>query len=106
MKDNIVLAALVQGGAWVMIVFAVYFEWFGSFLAMPVNNTPAFWTVSKWLLQTLLFANVLGYLVGMLFRKQMRADFRWSLPVHGIVSLLHVGGAALLIFALVGFEDL
>lgn len=53
----------MQAVAWVIILFSLTHEPFSWFLIPNINNTPAFITISKWLIQSLAIINISGYLV-------------------------------------------
>lgn len=85
-------------------IFAI--EEFSWFLVPNVNNTPAFITVSKWLVQSLAVANLLGYFILKLLIKYKFTNSDWRLSSHLIFSIVHIMIVGFLIFAIAGFEDL
>lgn len=105
-RENIPIAVPIHFFAWVIIVVSLVVKDFSWFLIPNVNNTPAFITVSKWLIQSLLVANLLGYLFHKFLIKWKFSDTDWKLSSHLIFSIAHIIIVALLIFLIAGFEDL
>lgn len=80
---------------------------FDRFLLPIVINTPAFMTVSKWLLQALIVTHFMGLLIYMLRNKWKIFQLGWSVVYfHVIVSMIHIVIVSVIIFGFVGFEDL
>ncbi|WP_248924050.1 hypothetical protein [Paenibacillus hamazuiensis] len=96
----------IQYAAWVILVFLWASGTIGRILIPNVNNTPAFVMVSIWLLQTLLAANLTGYLLHRLLKSRGLSGLKWKWSLHAAVSAAHIGVIALLIFCVAGFEDL
>lgn len=92
--------------AWVILIFSLTSEQFSWFLIPNVNNTPAFLTVSKWLLQSLIVANLIGYFINKLLKKYKLSNIDWKISLHIIVSALHIVVISMIIIIVAGFEDL
>jgi len=90
-----------------MILVAMLFEPFSWFLNPVVNNTPAFFTVSRWLAQSLLVTGIIGFSIYKLGSnpKLSRKDLN-VVSVHVVFSIFHILVVSVLIFLAVGFEDL
>ncbi|OMF21651.1 hypothetical protein BK133_28065 [Paenibacillus sp. FSL H8-0548] len=101
------LALSIQIMAWVMIICSLRFEPFHWFLIPTVNNTPAFITASKWLAQSLLITNIIGFSLYKLRSGSSFSETDRSVVSFLIVfSLIHIIVVCFLIFLVVGFEDL
>lgn len=105
-RDNVLLALPIQFIAWVILIFSLTFEQFSWFLIPNVNNTPAFLTVSKWLLQSLIVANLIGYFINKLLKRYKLSNIDWKISLHIIVSTLHIVVISMIIIIVAGFEDL
>lgn len=105
-RNNIALTVPIQLIAWVILIVSLTSEPFGWFLPPNVNNTPAFITVSKWLIQSLIVAHLFGYFVNKLLNRYKISDIDWKLSLHLIVSTLHIIVISVLIIVFAGFEDL
>lgn len=105
-RDNIVLAVPIQCLAWVILISSLMIEPLQWFLIPPVNNTPAFLTVSVWLLQSLVVTHLIGYTVNRLLFHIRWSDIRWRLSLHLLASALHIVVIAALILIAAGTEDL
>ncbi|CAM4500377.1 hypothetical protein PAEN110709_24820 [Paenibacillus endophyticus] len=93
--------------AWIVFPIVMLVEPFSWFLNPIVNNTPAFITVSKGLAQSLLIANVIGFSMYKLSANTRLSVKDWR--VAGLLvasSLIHIAVVSVIIFLLVGYEDL
>lgn len=68
-----------------MIICSLRFEPFHWFLIPTVNNTPAFITASKWLAQSLLITNIIGFSL-----YKLRSGSSFSETDRSVVSFLIV----------------
>lgn len=106
-RNNIVIALPIHFMAWVIIICSLTFEPFSWFLIPNINNTPAFITVSKWLLQSLIVTNLFGYSVYKLRKSSKLPRFdRKVIYVHVVFTIIHIVIVSSLIFLVAGFEDL
>ncbi|ULL13776.1 hypothetical protein DVH26_04545 [Paenibacillus sp. H1-7] len=112
MHTNITIAMVCQFLAWVFVVALLSFESLQWLLIPNVNNTPAFITVSKWLLQGLIVSNFFGYLL-LKFRNYAKRSLhkhheeeRWRFSVHAGFAAVHIVCISLIIYLFAGFEDL
>lgn len=112
MYANVIVAIPVQFMAWVFVIASFSFEPLQWLLIPNVNNTPAFITVSKWLLQGLVVSNLLGYLL-LKFRNYAKRSLhkhheeeRWRFSVHAGFAAAHILVISLLIILVAGGEDL
>jgi hypothetical protein len=106
MRDNVVLSVPIQFLAWVILVLSLSLEQLSWFLIPNVNNTPAFITVSIWLIQCLVIANLIFIIVNMFLKRYKISDIDWKLFPQTIVAFLHIVVISVLIILIVGFEDL
>lgn len=106
MRDNIVIAVLIQFMAWVILILSLTLEQLSWFLIPNINNTPAFITVSKWLLQSLIVVNLIGYFINKLLKRYKMSDIDWKLYLHVIFATLHIVVISVVIILIAGFEDL
>jgi hypothetical protein len=106
-RKNILTALLVHFTAWVIIICSFTFEPLHWFLLPIVNNIPAFITVSKWFLQSLIVIYLLIYSVCILRHslKQFRLE-RNVVYVHVVFTMIHLAVVSTLIILYAGFEDL
>ncbi|MDQ0888560.1 hypothetical protein QFZ81_003648 [Paenibacillus sp. V4I9] len=106
-SNSIVIAFPIHFMAWVIIICSLAFEPFSWFLIPNVNNTPAFITVSKWLVQSLIVTNLFGYSVYKLRTSSKLSKTDWSvISVHIVFSIIHIVVVSALIIMVAGFEDL
>ncbi|WP_426446580.1 hypothetical protein ACP26L_22595 [Paenibacillus sp. S-38] len=108
---SIVSAALCQFFAWVILVLSLQaYSPLGWFLPPNVNNTPAFITVSKWLVQCLLVTNLFSFALtqsaGYHLRRRGRPSLRWDGQLHFTMAAVHLFIVNMLIILVAGFEDL
>ncbi len=106
MRNNVPIAVPVHAFAWIIIIFSLNYDGFSWFLLPNVNNTPAFMTVSKWLIQSLIVSNMIGYFFQKILVKCKLSNTVWKLSSHLIFSVVHIIIVALLVFMIAGFEDL
>lgn len=105
-RKHLKVAIPMQFMAWVIILCSLTYEPFSRFLILNVNNTPAFVTISKWLVQSLAIVNLFGYLVYK-FRNPKRCIKDWDvITFHALFSVIHIIVVCVLIILVVGFEDL
>lgn len=100
------MAVLIQFMAWVILIVSFSYEQFNWFLLPNVDNTPAFITVSKWLIQSLIIANLIGYLFTKLISKYRISELKWKFSTHLIISILHIIVLGIVIYLIAGYEDL
>lgn len=106
-RNNIIIALPIHIMAWVIIICSLTFEPFNWFLIPTANNIPAFMTVSKWLLQSLIVTYLFGYSVYKLSNSSKVPRFeRKMIYVHIVFTIIHVVVVSALIFLVAGFEDL
>jgi hypothetical protein len=107
MRDNLVIAIPIQCFAWVILIGLLSSEAIWPHVLVPVvNNRPAFLTISIWLLQTLIVANGIGYLMHRLLHQRKLIQTEWKLSAHMVYSILHLMIIASLIMLVAGGEDL
>lgn len=109
---NLTVAIPIQLMAWMILIASLTIEPLRWFLIPPVNNVPAFITVSIWLAQSLAVTNGCGYLIHFLWSRQKiwrndkTSTRQWNLYIHLLLSTLHIAAASILIIVIAGFEDL
>lgn len=105
-RKHLIVGIPMQFMAWVIIFFSLWYEPFSWFLIPNINNTPAFITISKWLIQSLAIINFSGYLVYK-FRNPKLCIKDWDvITFHALFSVIHIIVICVLIILVVGFEDL
>jgi hypothetical protein len=106
-RRHLVAALPIHFTAWVILICSLSFEPFHWFLIPNVNNTPAFITVSKWILQSLFITNLLGFCIYKLQTNSKLTKMDWKVvSVHLVFLIIHIVIVSILIFLMVGFEDL
>ncbi|WP_138754273.1 hypothetical protein [Paenibacillus sinopodophylli] len=107
MIKNIIFVLSIHVMAWMLIPVAMLAEPFSWFLNPIVNNTPAFVTVSRWLAQSLLITNIIGFCMYKLRFNPRLSIKDWRVAAILLVaSLTHLTVVSVVIFLLVGYEGL
>ncbi|MFC0213224.1 hypothetical protein ACFFK0_12290 [Paenibacillus chartarius] len=103
---NIALAGFVHLLAWMLIILTMFGEAFSWVLIPPVNNRPAFITISLWLLEGMAVAWLIVSPIHKLMASRTADWPRCRLGFQLALSFLHIIVIALLIIAVAGSEDL
>ncbi len=105
-RKHLITGNPMQFMAWVIILCSLRYELFSWFLIPNVNNTPAFVTISIWLIQSLAFINLFGYIVYKLRNPKLCIKDWDVITFHALFSVIHIIVMSVLIILAVGFEDL
>ncbi len=110
---NAILVFVSQLGAWLLLIL-LFLLWPSNKLLIPaVNNRPAAFTISIWLMQTLLITNAVTYIINRIWphaRNNNTSDARVQSIKFSIlnilVSIAHIITFCVLFLIIFGGEDL
>jgi len=113
-KRNIILVCFSQICAWVLLVVLAYNRLLNKFLYPAVNNRPAAFTLSIWLIQTLIVTNLIVYFINRIWmhssdkanKLDMKLQSKKIAILHILVSVLHVILFCSIFLLIFGGEDL
>lgn len=98
--------------AWLLLVFLFLFRPLNVLLFPAVNNRPAAFTISIWLIQTLLFTNVVAYFINRKYIQdsneisEIKVKTKKFVILNLIISVVHVILFCSLFLMIFGGEDL
>lgn len=111
---NKILVYFSQICAWILLGILFLNRSLNKFLYPIVNNRPAAFTISIWLIQTLIVMNVIVYVINRIWMRSsdktnkldMKLQSKKTALLHILVSALHVILFCIVFLLIFGGEDL